>query len=109
MSVPPGSITFHVEKNALHVRMRGEIDVNLRPQARAALDEVGRRRMPVVVDLTGVHLLGATGIDLLVGCHVLCARAGVPCELRRVPQRVEGVLDALGLAAVLGTRVPEHS
>ena len=107
-SVPTGSITVERQEGRVVVRLRGEIDITLRPQAERALDIALGSGLPVVVVLTEVRLVGATGVAFLVQCARVCAREQVPCTLRGVPASVRRVLVALDLQSVLAAEDVSH-
>lgn len=96
------SISTRRAHGATVVRLRGEIDVNLRPQALDALSHVRAAGLPVVVDLSDVRLLGAPGLALLAQCRRVCARDGLPCEVRHVPDHVARLVATLGMEDLLG-------
>ena len=95
------SITVHRSGGALVVRLRGEVDVLLAQEAERVAARVAAERLPVVLDLAGVELLGATGLALLTRCRDACEDAGVGCSVRDVPESVARLLTVLGLDAVL--------
>jgi anti-anti-sigma factor len=55
----------------------------------------------VVVDLSGVELLDATGLGVLVGAHRRAGRVGRRLVLRAVPPRIDRLLLATRLHRVL--------
>lgn len=85
----------------VRVELAGEIDLHVRDDLKAALEAAIRAGADVVVDLTDVTFLDASGVGALVGARrklegqhdlrIHGARAGV----RRV-------LDITGVAALLG-------
>lgn len=102
----PASGTITVERRAESVvlRLQGEIDVTLRDEADRALDEALAAGLPVVLDLSEVSLIGATGLGLLLQCARACEQAGQPCSISDMPPAVVRVIVALGLDAVLAGR-----
>lgn len=101
----PDSITVDEDDDLTVVRLRGEIDSSLAPQAWGATHQALDRRRPVVLDLEQVTFMDSTGVTFLLQCHHACLRAGLPCELAHVPDRVLVVLSTLGLLDVLLVRV----
>ena len=57
----------------------------------------------LVVDLSGVVSVDATGLGMLLGTALRARRAGRPMVLRGTPSRVAGLLRAIGLDTVLRT------
>jgi anti-anti-sigma factor len=55
----------------------------------------------LVVDLSEVELVDATGLGLLVGAHRRAERAGRRLVLRGVPERIDRLLLATRLSRVL--------
>lgn len=55
----------------------------------------------VIVDMSGVELMDATGLGVLVGCHRRAERAGRRLVLQNVPDRIERLLLATRLHRVL--------
>lgn len=95
----------HGGREAVIVRLAGEIDDETSGQVRAAYAEAFAAGLPtVVVDLTGVSLLASFGIaDLLLarrsatttGTELRLVAGGNPRVLR--PLHLTGVVDVLGL------------
>lgn len=83
------------------LKLRGEIDMSLRPQAGRALQRVVAAGRPVVVDLGAVTFLDSSGVAFLLQCRRACREAGLPFALRAVPVAVSQVLAVLGLDDVL--------
>ena len=94
------SITVEHETATVVVRLRGEIDVNLRDQASAALAQVVLGELPAVIDLADARLIGATGVAFLLQCRRACDQVGLSCTLRAVPPRIARVLASLDLDAL---------
>ena len=59
------SLETRAERDRTVVAISGDLDVRTTPQLRAHLAELGNRK--VVVDLTSVEFLDATGLGVLVG------------------------------------------
>ena len=55
----------------------------------------------IVVDMSGVELMDATGLGVLVGSHRRAERAGRRLVLQNVPERVDRLLLATRLHRVL--------
>jgi anti-anti-sigma factor len=85
----------------------GRIDVStvaqLRDQLHSAVDGgVGA----LVLDLSDVQTVDATGLAMLVGTHRRALRAGRQVVLRDTPPRIARLLHATGLDRVLKTEPP---
>lgn len=98
------SITVDDDGAVMRVRLRGEVDAVLRPQAARAVDQVAERGLPVVLDLGQVTFLDSTGVTFLVQLHEACRRAGLSCVAVEVPDRVVTILSVLGLAEMFALR-----
>ena len=55
----------------------------------------------VVIDMSNVDLMDATGLGVLVGCHRRAERAGRRLVLQNVPERIDRLLLATRLHRVL--------
>ena len=55
----------------------------------------------LVIDMSGVELLDATGLGMLVGTHRRAERAGRRVVLQNVPERIDRLLLATRLHRVL--------
>jgi anti-anti-sigma factor len=67
----------------------------------ALTDAVDRGVDDLVVDMSGVELLDATGLGVLVGTHRRAENAGRRLVLHNVPDRIERLLHATRLHRVL--------
>jgi anti-anti-sigma factor len=75
------------------VRLRGRLDVSGTAQARDVLaDALERGRGALVVDLSAVEWMDASGLGVLVGIHRRAARADRTLVLRAVPPRLARIL-----------------
>jgi anti-sigma B factor antagonist len=81
------------------VTVTGAIDLATAPQLRSRLDPVPDRG--AVVDLAGVTLLAAVGLNVLLDLHDRLSRAGAQLVLLGVPPHVGRMLVATGLDTVL--------
>jgi anti-anti-sigma factor len=85
------------------VRVSGEVDAATAPKLRAALaDGLARHHRdgvdaPVVVELSGVTFMGATGLGVLVSALGRARRLGRDLVLRNPPPMTLRVLDLTGL------------
>jgi anti-anti-sigma factor len=90
----PGSVV------ALTGRVDGATVANCREVLHRAVDQGSGL---LVVDLSGVVLVDATGLGMLLGTAHRARRAGRPMVLRGTPPRVERLLRAIGLDGALPT------
>lgn len=75
------------------VTLRGRLDATGTATAREALHAaIDRGRGALVVDLSGVECLDATGLGVLVGSHRRAQRADRWLVLRDVPARLARIL-----------------
>ncbi|HET6909404.1 MAG TPA: STAS domain-containing protein [Mycobacteriales bacterium] len=82
--------------------LRGQLSSICVGDVRAALcDAIDDGVDDVVVDMSGVELMDATGLGVLVGCHRRAERAGRRLVLHNVPDRIERLLLATRLHRVL--------
>jgi anti-sigma B factor antagonist len=84
------------------VVLEGALEVSTVPDARAVLhDAVDRGVADLVVDLSGVDVIDATGLGVLVGTHRRAQRAGRRLVLRGVPARIQRLLTVTRLSRVI--------
>jgi anti-anti-sigma factor len=95
-------VRVRVDRPTGPVRLEGRLDVHtvadVRRVLHAAVDHgVG----DLVVDLSGLELVDATGLGMLVATHRRAVRAGRRLVLRGVPERVQRLLVVTRLHRVL--------
>ncbi len=89
------------------VIVRGDIDVATAPKLRAALTQVqtgdlsGRADRRVVVDMSGVTFLNASGLGVLAGAAVRARRAGGEILLRDPTPMTLRLLEITGLLQIV--------
>ena len=66
---PAGAIAVDERRGAAVVHVRGDIDVGVADQLRSDITAAGDRCGHVVVDLTNVSIVDATGLGMLVRAH----------------------------------------
>ena len=82
--------------------LRGRLDVAAAADVRLALaDAVDAGAGDLVLDLTALEAVDATGLGVLVGAHRLAGRSGRTLVLRDVPPRVGRLLRRTRLDRVL--------
>ena len=80
----------------------GALDVTTVPDARAVLhDAVDRGNGDLIVDLSGVDSVDATGLGVLVGTHRRAQRVSRRLVLRGVPPRIHRLLTVTRLHRVI--------
>jgi len=85
-----------------HLSVSGRLGAATVADVRLALaDAIDGGVGDLVVDLTGVELVDATGLGVLVGAHRRADRIGRRLVLRSVPARMERLLLATRLHRVL--------
>ncbi len=84
------------------VRLQGRLDGSGTAAARDAIDEaLCGGSGALVVDLSAVELIDATGLGVLVGAHRRASRLGRRLVLRSVPPRLARILLITRLDRVL--------
>ena len=92
----------YVEMPGRVVSLTGRLDVLSVAEARAVLHAaVDGGSGDLIVDLSALELLDATGLGVLVGTHRRAARAGRRLVLRDVPPRINRLLVRTRLYRVL--------
>jgi anti-anti-sigma factor len=103
-SVPHGPCRTTVREPGLVLALAGRLDVSAAADVRLALvDAVTAGSGPLVVDLSGLDALDATGLGVLVGAHRRAQRAGRVLVLRDVTPAVARLLFLTRLDKVLQT------
>ncbi|MEO3809682.1 STAS domain-containing protein [Sphaerisporangium sp. B11E5] len=85
-------------------RLDGGTVAGLRPRLHEAVD---RGEGDLVVDLSGLEMIDAAGLGVLVGTHRRALRAERRLVLRGVPPRVMRVLAITRLHRVIAVEMPE--
>ena len=85
----------------LVLALRGELDLASAPALQGQLDRARRHGIPrVLVDLTGLEFLDATGLQVLLYAHRRLQEAGHELRLRRGPKAVQKLFALTHTAAV---------
>lgn len=86
------------------VALRGRLDVAAAADARLSLaGAVAAGSGDLVVDLTDLEQVDATGLGVLVGAHRAAGRAGRSLVLRDIPPQVDRLLHVTRLHRVIRT------
>ena len=101
MVTPPEefSISATERAGALHVTLRGELDLATAPELEELLDARLAAGEEVVVDLRGLQFMDSSGVRVLVAGHAQASRAGTRLLLVR-PDResaVSKIIEVSGL------------
>lgn len=79
------------------VRMWGDVDAGLRGQASAVMVSLLQRRLPVVIDVSGVRFLDSSGVAFIIQLHRLGQDDATGLVLRDPPDHVMELLHLIGL------------
>lgn len=91
-----------VETPGRVVALSGRLSALTVAEVRATLvDAIGRGTDDLIVDISAVELVDASGLGVLVGAHRLALRSERRLVLRNVPQRIERLLAVTHLNRVL--------
>ncbi len=89
------------------VALTGRLDASSVGDVRASLYRaIDQSSAPVVIDLSAVHTIDATGLGMLIGAQRRADAAGRSVVLRGVPARVTRLLRATRLDRVLRVEAP---
>jgi anti-sigma B factor antagonist len=95
-------VQIEVVRPGCLVALRGRLSSTSVGDVRTALsDAIEAGVDDIVVDMSGVELMDATGLGVLVGSHRRAERAGRRLVLHNVPERIERLLLATRLHRVL--------
>ena len=85
MVTPPEefSISASERDGALHVSLRGELDLATAPQLEELLDARLGSGGEVLIDLRGLQFMDSSGVRVLVAGHAQASRAGTLLRLVR--------------------------
>lgn len=87
------------------VALTGRLDVHAAADARLALaDAIDRGHGELVVGLSDLEAVDATGLGVLVGAHRRAQRVGRTLVLQDVPEQVDRLLLVTRLNKILQTR-----
>ena len=91
--------SYEKKKNALIVRLSGELDhsaaTRIRGELDGLIDETGARRL--VFDLNGLEFMDSSGIGLIIGRYKRMARRGGSVAVLGPGARVDQIFKMAGL------------
>lgn len=100
-------LTITVEQPGRVLALRGRLSARTVADGRAALVEaIAVGSEVLVVDISGLQLVDASGLGMLVGAHRLALRSERELVLRGVPERIERLLAVTRLNRVLRAEDP---
>ena len=98
---PHLDLTVRSRGDGLELRAAGELDLVTAPVMKARLEELGRARRSIVVDLHGITFIGSTGLSVLLEASRTAGRRGNAFWITRPSAQVTRVLEASGLTGRL--------
>ena len=100
-------LTITIEQPGRVLALRGRLSARTVAEGRAALVEaIAVGSDALVVDISGLQLVDASGLGMLVGAHRLALRNERELVLRGVPERIERLLAVTRLNRVLRAEDP---
>lgn len=107
LDLQSNDLEISIEDSGTLVCLCGRLSARTVADVRAALVEaIARGSEDLVVDISGVHLVDASGLGVLVGAHRLALRSERRLVLRGVPERIERLLAVTHLNRVLTVEQP---
>jgi len=96
-------VSVHREDGALRVRIRGEVDRDTAERLRTGLRQAMRTAAPdpLLIDLSGVPLMDAGGVAVLLDAASSAAAGGMPLTLVGAQPYVSRILAVSGLAHLI--------
>ncbi|NQV82643.1 MAG: STAS domain-containing protein [Rhodospirillales bacterium] len=88
------------EGGAVIVALEGDVDLQSSPEARKVLLECVAKRMPILVDLSGVGYIDSSGVASLVECLQSARKSGSTLVLVSVSDGAKRVLELARLDKV---------
>ncbi|GAA1867157.1 STAS domain-containing protein [Myceligenerans crystallogenes] len=95
-----GSILVEENPDSTVIKMSGEIDIAMRGETGAALQQVLERSRPVVVDTSDVTFMDSTGATFLAQLRMFGSEDGICVSLAEPSRAVRIVLEMLGVDAM---------
>ena len=100
-------LTITVEQPGRVLALRGRLSARTVAEGRVALVEaIAVGSEVLVIDISGLQLVDASGLGMLVGAHRLALRSERELVLRGVPERIERLLAVTRLNRVLRAEDP---
>lgn len=104
-----GAITATYAPDATLVRLTGEIDANLRPQASTAMSGSLHHSRPLVLDTSQVTFIDPSGVAFLIQCRNVAHAHGLTVSLQGCPPCVEEMLELADATAIFDEPPPRSS
>ena len=99
-------LLYEKKRNALTVRLSGELDHSAAARLRAELDaliaETGARRL--VLDLNGLTFMDSSGIGLIIGRYKRMAQRGGSVAVVAANRRIDRIFEMAGLYQLVERR-----
>ena len=96
-------LCYEKKKNALTVRLSGELDhsaaTGIRRELDALIDQTGVKRL--IFDLNGLEFMDSSGIGLIIGRYKVMSRRGGSVAVSRCDARIDKVLRMSGLYQIV--------
>jgi anti-anti-sigma factor len=90
----PLAVRVAVDGDAYVIAVSGELDLSSTPKLERALLRAARSSVrSIVVDLSGLRFLDASGLHVLIDAHHACARRGQALQLVRAPAPADSVFE----------------
>ena len=90
---------YEVKRNALTVRLSGDLDHNAATRVREELDaliaQTGTRRL--IFDLSGLEFMDSSGVGLIIGRYKRMTRRGGSVAVVGTSARIDSIFDMAGL------------
>ena len=97
-----GSISTTERPDATVVYLAGRVDAGLRTAASHALGITVQRRLPVVLDTTGLTFIDSAGLAFLIQCGTTGLANGVRVDLLGAPSHLTDRLETVGALPLFG-------
>lgn len=106
---PPFGVSRDVRDGFVRVVVHGDLDLFAAPLLEGELASVERGSDPIVIDLSDLSFLDASGLRPLVGAWSRASAGGRQFTVIRCRPSVRRVFELTGLTGMLGEAVPTPS
>lgn len=104
---PASGIALVENPRTSHVRMWGEIDLEVRRRAGVVCQAVSERGLPLVIDAGGVTFMDSTGMSVLVRLARDAEAGSYPISLVNAPWNLRELLTITGVDRLLHIAEPD--